>query len=51
MNEVNENSRMELVRNRRNAYEQRRGGLGRNNYQTGRGSVEDRIRDEGLRDG
>jgi sporulation protein YlmC with PRC-barrel domain len=50
-NEVNENSRMELVRNRRNAYEQRKGGLGRDNYQTGRGSVEDRIRDEGLRDG
>jgi sporulation protein YlmC with PRC-barrel domain len=51
MNEVNENSRMEMVRNRRNAYEQRKGGLGRDNYQTGRGSVEDRIRDEGLRDG
>jgi len=46
-----EATRIEMVRNRRQAYEQRRnGGLGRDHYPGGdRGSIEDRIRDEGLR--
>jgi sporulation protein YlmC with PRC-barrel domain len=55
--EIPENSRMEMVRNRRNAYEQKRGGgSGREQYQSGRSSrrrdntIEGRIRDEGLRD-
>lgn len=48
--EIEENARMEMVRNRRNAYEQRRGGSGRDNYRDYNKSVEDRIRDEGLRD-
>ncbi len=49
--EVEENARMEMVRNRRSAYEQRRGGgFGRDNYRRHDGSVEGRIRDEGLRD-
>jgi hypothetical protein len=48
--EVEENSRMEMVRNRRNAYEQRRGGTGRDNYRGNDNSIEGRIRDEGLQD-
>lgn len=48
--EVEENARMEMVRNRRNAYEQRRGGTGRDNYRRHDNSIEGRIRDEGLRD-
>ena len=48
--EVEENARMELVRNRRNAYEQRRGGSGRDSYRRNNDSIERRIRDEGLRD-
>lgn len=49
--ELPQATRMEMVRNRRQAYEQRRGGgLGRDHYPGGeRGSIEDRIRDEGLR--
>lgn len=56
-NEVNEDARMEMVRNRRHSYEQRRGGgFGRDRYlQNDRSerrdnSIEGRIRDEGLRD-
>jgi len=50
-NDVEENARMEMVRNRRSAYEQRRGGgFGRDNYRRHDNSVEGRIRDEGLRD-
>lgn len=49
-NKIDENARMEMVRNRRNAYEQRRGGIGRDNYHRHDNSVERRIRDEGLRD-
>lgn len=49
-NKVDENARMEMVRNRRNAYEQRRGGIGRDNYHRHDNSIEGRIRDEGLRD-
>lgn len=56
-NEINEDARMEMVRNRRNSYEQRRGGgFGRDRYlQNDRSerrdnSIEGRIRDEGLRD-
>lgn len=56
-NEINEDARMEMVRNRRNSYEQRRGGgFGRDRYlQDDRSerrdnSIEGRIRDEGLRD-
>ncbi len=50
-NEVEDHARMEMVRNRRSAYEQRRGGgFGRDNYRRHDGSVEGRIRDEGLRD-
>lgn len=48
--QVEENARMEMVRNRRNAYEQRRGGTGRDNYRRRDNSIEGRIRDEGLRD-
>ncbi len=49
-NKVNEEARMEMVRNRRREYEQRRGGgLGRERgYRDN--SIEGRIRDEGLRD-
>jgi hypothetical protein len=46
--EVEENARMEMVRNRRNAYEQRRGGTGRDNYRRRDNTIEGRIRDEGL---
>ena len=56
-NEINEDARMEMVRNRRHSYEQRRGGgFGRDRYlQNDRSerrdnSIEGRIRDEGLRD-
>jgi sporulation protein YlmC with PRC-barrel domain len=48
--EIEENARMEMVRNRRNAYEQRRGGSGRDNYRRRDNSIEGRIRDEGLQD-
>ena len=49
--DIEEEARMEKVRNRRNAYEQRRGGgIGRDNYRRHDNSVEGRIRDEGLRD-
>jgi len=48
--EIEEDARMEMVRNRRNAYEQRRGGIGRDSYRGRDNSVEGRIRDEGLRD-
>ena len=49
--EIEENARMELVRNRRNAYQQRRsGGSGRDNFRRSDSSIEGRIRDEGLRD-
>ena len=49
--DIEEEARMEMVRNRRNAYEQRRGGgIGRDNYRRHDNSVEGRIRDEGLRD-
>lgn len=47
---IEENARMEMVRNRRNAYEQRRGGTGRDSYRKQDNSVEGRIRNEGLRD-
>jgi hypothetical protein len=49
-NEIEEDARMEMVRNRRNAYEQRRGGIGRDSYHGRDNSIEGRIRDEGLRD-
>lgn len=49
-NRVDENARMEMVRNRRSAYEQRRGGIGRDSYRKNDNSIERRIRDEGLRD-
>ena len=48
--EIEENARMEMVRNRRSTYEQRRGGIGRDNYRRHDNSIEGRIRDEGLRD-
>lgn len=48
--EMEENARMEMVRNRRNAYEQRRGGTGRDNYRRRDNTIEGRIRDEGLQD-
>jgi sporulation protein YlmC with PRC-barrel domain len=49
--EIEENARMEMVRNRRNAYEQRRGGgIGRDNYRDRDNTIEGRIRDEGLQD-
>jgi len=48
--EIEENARMEMVRNRRNAYEQRRGRTGRDDFRRHGNSVEDRIRDEGLQD-
>ena len=47
---LEEESRMEMVRNRRNTYEQRRGGTGRDQYRRQDNSVEGRIRNEGLRD-
>jgi sporulation protein YlmC with PRC-barrel domain len=49
-NEIEENAKMEMVRNRRHAYEQRRAGTGRDAYRRRDNSVEGRIRDEGLRD-
>ena len=48
--EIEENAKMEMVRNRRNAYEQRRAGTGRDAYHRRDNTVEGRIRDEGLRD-
>jgi hypothetical protein len=48
--EIEENARMEMVRNRRNAYEQRRGGTGRDSYRRRDNTIEGRIRDEGLQD-
>ena len=48
--EIEENARMEMVRNRRNDYEQRRGVTGRDNYRRHDNSIEGRIRDEGLQD-
>lgn len=48
--ETEKNARMEMVRNRRNAYEQRRGGTGRDNYRGRDNTIEGRIRDEGLRE-
>lgn len=48
--EIEEDARMEMVRNRRNAYEQRRGGIGRDGYRGRDNSIEGRIRDEGLQD-
>lgn len=48
--EIEENARMEMVRNRRNTYEQRRGGTGRDNYRRRDNTIEGRIRDEGLQD-
>jgi sporulation protein YlmC with PRC-barrel domain len=48
--EVEENARMEMVKNRRNEYQQRRGGTDRDNYRRNDHSIEGRIRDEGLRD-
>jgi len=51
---ISENERLEMVRNRRRDYEQRRsGGLGRDTgeYTRKDNSIERRIRDEGLRDG
>lgn len=49
--EIDENARMEMVRNRRQAYERRKGGIGRDSYRDDRRhqSIEDRIRNEGLR--
>lgn len=49
--DIEENTRREMVRNRRAAYEQRRGGSGRDQYRRTDNSIESRIRDEGLRDG
>jgi len=48
--ELEEEARMELVRNRRTNYEQRRGGSERSQHRRRDNSVEGRIRDEGLRD-
>lgn len=52
--EINENARMEMVRNRRQAYEQKKGGgSGRDSYRSSNrrhDSIEDRINNEGLRD-
>lgn len=49
--EIEEHARMEMVRNRRNTYQQRRsGGSGRDNFRRRDTSIEGRIRDEGLRD-
>jgi len=48
--EVEENARVEMVRNRRSTYEQRRGGRGRDDYRGHDNSIEGRIRDEGLQD-
>jgi sporulation protein YlmC with PRC-barrel domain len=48
--EQEEEARMEMVRNRRNNYEQRRGGSDRDQYRKRDNSVEGRIRDEGLQD-
>jgi len=50
--EVDENARMDMIRNRRQAYERRRGGSGRDSYRDNNrryNSIEDRIRNEGLR--
>ena len=49
--EIEEDARMEMVRNRRSAYEQRRGGTGRDHYHGRDHTIEGRIRDEGLQDG
>jgi sporulation protein YlmC with PRC-barrel domain len=49
-NEIEEDARMEMVKNRRSAYEQRRGGTGRDSHRGRDHSIEGRIRDEGLRD-
>lgn len=48
-NEIEEEARMEMVRNRRSAYQQRRGGTGRDNYRSDN-TIEGRITDEGLQD-
>jgi sporulation protein YlmC with PRC-barrel domain len=48
--EIEEDARMEMVKNRRSAYEQRRGGTGRDSQHGRDNSIEGRIRDEGLRD-
>jgi sporulation protein YlmC with PRC-barrel domain len=48
--EIEEDARMEMVKNRRSAYEQRRGGTGRDSHHGRDNSIEGRIRDEGLRD-
>jgi hypothetical protein len=49
--EIEEDARMEMVRNRRNAYQQRRGGgTGRDSYRSRDNSIEGRITDEGLQD-
>lgn len=48
--ELEEEARMELVRNRRTSYEQRRGSSERSRQRRRDNSVEGRIRDEGLRD-
>jgi sporulation protein YlmC with PRC-barrel domain len=48
--EIEEEARMEMVRSRRNDYEQRRGVTGRDSFRRRDNSVEGRIRDEGLRD-
>ena len=48
--EIEEDARMEMVRNRRSAYEQRRGGTGRDQYRGRDNTIEGRIRDEGLQD-
>jgi sporulation protein YlmC with PRC-barrel domain len=48
--EIEENARMEMVKNRRNEYQQRRGGTGRDNYRRNDNTIEGRIRDEGLQD-
>lgn len=51
---IDEEARMQMVRNRRSAYEQRRGGSGREQFRGEHrrrdNSIEGRIRDEGLRD-
>lgn len=49
--EIEEDARVEMVKSRRNAYQQRRsGGSGRDNFRRRHNSIEGRIRDEGLRD-
>jgi hypothetical protein len=49
---IDENTRMEMIRNRRNNYQQRRNSGQRtsDNYNNRNRSVEDRIKEEGLRD-